>query len=336
LRRVRRRAEDAAAGSTADPGTVLRRYRCTAQRCAWEGLLPRRVRRPRGSWRRLWSRSIRGLLLPLLALSGLAAAMGAVAWQAGLLAPPAARLYARGEFHDGEPLPKAHPLSRHHAHARLQAAADAASAARPVPLANTLTLRYGCVWGQPGRSPYRGSVEQALRTAALPEELVQAVAAQIRSGRPTDWLEISNAGVRALGTGRTFSAQNIALTYGATLCLSSRVNFAEGHVEPAALYEATTARGQVVAVMVPPVCGNVSVLGQTADGPQDSLNALGVGDNPHALRWMPAILEGRNTSQADKLSEHAHDVPEPTTLACALAALTGLWLLRWWQRRRSA
>ena len=332
LRRVRRLASERAQQDVA----ALRRYRCTAPDCGWQGLLPRRVRQARKvARRRLW-RNLRKLVLPAAGLAGVAAAMAAVAWQAGLFQPKAERLYARGEFHDGELLPKAHPLTRHHAHRALEAAADAASAAVPVPVADTLSLRYSCVWGQPGRNPYRGTVEQALRSAALPEEVVKSIAAQVRAGQPVDELEIRNDGVRARSSGRVFNAQNIAMTYGRTLCLSTRVNFVEGHTETAALYEATTARGRVIAVMVPKVCGNVSVLGQRADGERLVLKTQGAGEDAADMRWMPAVLEGPNAGPTSSDPGAAQEVPEPGTLSCVLAALGCLLGLRVWRSRWAA
>jgi hypothetical protein len=351
LRRVRRLVDDPPEVPADAAPTAGRRYRCTAADCGWEGLLPRPVRRPRRaarSWSRRIGRSLRRAFVPALALAGLFAAVLAVVWQAGLFTPKPTRAYARGEFHDGEPLPQAHPLTRHHAWARLEAAsaarllvlpsAVASSPGSAVPPLVTLALRYGCVWGQPGRSPYRGTVEQALRAAALPEAVVTAVVAQVKAGTPTDHLEIRNDGVFALGSGRVFDAQNIALSYGMTLCLSSRVNFADDHVEPAALYEATTDGGRVVAVMVPQVGGQVSVLGQRADGSLAALSAVRAGDDPNRYRWMPAVLEGQYTGQEGTRPQGlnaSQDVPEPSTLACVLAALSGLGLLRWWRRRLS-
>ncbi len=330
LARVRRRAEE-----KQGVGAVgLRRYRCAAPGCAWEGLVPLAARRSHRSAvarrRRHVLRSLRSALIPTLALLGLGAAVAAVAWQAGLFAPGrGGRLYSPGEQHDGEPLPAAHALSRHHAHAALAAAADAASAAPPP---NTLALRYSCVWGHPGGNPYRGTVEQALRSAALPEEVVQSIAAQVRSGQAVDRLEIRSDGVRAVASGRVFNAQNIAMTYGKTLCLSTRVNFVAGHMEPAALYEAITASGRVVAVMVPEVCGNVSVLGQSDTAVRNNvLSARGAGavDDPNAMRWMPAVLEGAGSAATAYGSHHVQDVPEPGTLACVLAALGVMGVLRW-------
>ncbi len=361
---MRRRAEEKRDAEVVN----LRRYRCTSPSCAWEGLVPRAARRPRSSARararRRLLRSWRGALIPALALLGLGAAVAAVAWQAGLFTPPGQQRYAPGEHHDGEPLPAAHALSRHHAHAALAAGAavaDAASAAAALTSvtsvnsgtsgtsgtsaasataaapSSTLALRYGCVWGQPGRSPYRGTIEQALRSAALPDEVVQAVAAKVRSGQAVDKLVIRNDGVHAVASGRVFSAQNIAMTYGKTLCLNTRVNFVAGHSEPAALYEATTANGRVLAVMVPEVCGNVSVLGQSDLALRSGvLSARGAADDPAAMRWMPAVLEGPGTAGTSSAGGYAQAVPEPGTLACVLAALAWLGGLRWarWARRR--
>jgi hypothetical protein len=290
------------------------------------------VRRRRPRSRRL--RRLRRAFIPLLGLVGLGAAVAAVAWQAGLFTPRGTRFFAPGEQHGGEPLPLAHALTRHHAHAALEAASEAASAPRKGPAADTLALRYSCVWGQPGRDPYRGTVEQALRSAALPEEVVQSIVAQVVSGQPVDRLEIRSDGVRAVGSGRVFNAQNIAMTYGKTLCLNTRVNFVAGHMEPAALYEALTAGGRIVAVMVPEVCGNVSVLGQsdTARGGGNGW-ARGVGDDLHALRWMPAVLDGPGASAIAQGAATSQDVPEPGTLACVIAALGAMGLVRWLRGR---
>lgn len=310
-------------------------------------------------------RRLGSLLLPALALSALACTLAAVAWQAGLFGPIAAHGYALGEHHDGEALPATHPLVRHHWRVEQRASAQrasaqrtAASAAVPQAMVQTaaasgadldtavqsaptggsssrLSLRYGCVWGQPGRNPYRGSVEQALRSAALPEEVVRSVAAQVRSKEPVDTLEISNTGVRALASGRVFDATNIALTYGTTLCLGSRVNFEAGHVEKAALYEAAAADGRVLAVMVPEVCGNVSVLGQSDERVKyERLNGLVSQTNgANGARWMPAVLMDPDAG-AGRSGPAVNDVPEPGTLACALAALGALGFVRWLRRPR--
>jgi PEP-CTERM motif len=273
-------------------------------------------------------------MLPAVALFGFGGTLAAVAWQAGLFSAGAGTAYARGDHHEGEPLPGAHALARQHQRIEHKAALPRPAASdAPVPVTSPklLSLRYGCVWGQPGRNPYRGDVEQALRSAALPEEVVRSVAAQVRDRQPVDTLEISNSGVRALGSGRVFDARNIALTYGTTLCLGSRVNFVEGHVEKAALYEAATADGRVMAVMVPEVCGNVSVLGQSDERVRyERLNGARA-DAADGARWMPAVLHG---PQADGAAAGSlHDVPEPGTLSCVLAALGALGVVRWMKRR---
>ena len=56
------------------------------------------------------------------------------------------------------------------------------------------------------------------------------------------------------------------MSFGTTLCLNARVNFAPGHVEAADLFEARDDQGRLHAVMVPDVCGNVTVLGAQRAG----------------------------------------------------------------------
>lgn len=381
---------------------ALRRYGCSG--CSWQGLLPRRVRPASASGtavlglgrisRWLKRRPQPWPALAVLALLSGAGMAAAVAWQAGgssqALRWRTDALYARGEHHGGEPLPGAHPLQRHHARAALHGAvlaaggadpggaADGESAAgaalprspsiatgaAPVAVADTLALRYGCVWGQPGRDPYRGSVEQALRSAALPEGLVKTIAAQVRAGQPVDRLRIDNHGILAQGSGRVFNAQNIAMTHGRSLCLGTRVNFSEGHSESADLYEAQDAQGRVVAVMVPAVCGNVSVLGQSVDAPLvtppsnapppndpgasgpgasglaanspgangpgvASPGANGPGAAGQPVRWLPSVLEAPAGSDGRRYASSGKDildVAEPATLACVLLALAALAL----------
>jgi hypothetical protein len=111
------------------------------------------------------------------------------------------------------------------------------------------------------------------------------------------------------------------------------VNFVEGHMEPAALYEAATADGRVLAVMVPEVCGNVSVLGQRDDRVAGlRLNSKGVDvAGASDARWMPAVLESPAGGTVARSA--SQDVPEPGTLSCVLAALGALGLVRWLRLR---
>lgn len=114
--------------------------------------------------------------------------------------------------------------------------------------------------------------------------------------------------------GREFDPQRLLLTHGRTLCLNARVNFAPGHVEGADLYEATDARGRRHAVMVPDVCGNVSVLGERGERKR-RLNALAVdGDRGGDDEW--SVL-------ATGAELDASSVPEPGSLAAVLAAPAG-------------
>jgi hypothetical protein len=86
---------------------------------------------------------------------------------------------------------------------------------------------------------------------------------------------------------------------------------------------------------VPEVCGNVSVLGQSDTAVRNGvLSARGAADDPGAVRWMPAVLEGPGTSATGSGGRNAQDVPEPGTLACVLAALGLMGLVRGLRQRR--
>ena len=211
-----------------------------------------------------------GVPIAVIAMVGLGALAGQ---RAGLV-------LAAGESHDGLPLrggPQGGQLLPVQANAApgtsddspaSAGAADVPATATTVttatgatPAQTALKIRQGCAWGQPGRNPYRGSTEQALTAAGLPAEVVQQIAAMRQGGQKTGRLQISSAAIRSDDGARQFDPGALAMSFGNTLCLHSRVNFAPGHTEPADLYEAKDAQGRLYAVMVPDVCGNVTVLG---------------------------------------------------------------------------
>jgi hypothetical protein len=301
--------------------------RCTAAGCAFDGWVPRRTRLRglRGFSRRRWRR-LQSALRPLLraaaalAMASLAVGVGATvgaAWQqahAPTLAEQRAAL-PPGEYHDGDPLPPAHPLRP-----GLGMAASAAAAATP------LDLRGACVWGRPGRDPYRGSVAEALRTARLPQGVQDALLAKVAAHAVDDRLTIGNGGISAALSGRVFAAHGFAMTYGRTLCLETRVNFSAGHTEAADLYETRDARGRLYSVMVPQVCGNVSFIAAQTKGRKTETLSAADGDLPSQLRLLSAVAGGE--------FDGARSVPEPGTLACLGAALLA-WALAAAARRRS-
>jgi len=132
-----------------------------------------------------------------------------------------------------------------------------------------LTLRRICAWGVPGRSPYQGTVTQALAAAGLPEEVVGKIDAMVEHHIVSDRVEIRKDSIQTASGKRRFGTTLVAMGFGTTLCFGTRVNFQPGHVEMANLYDATDAKGTNFAVMVPHVCGNVSVLaerGERTDG----------------------------------------------------------------------
>ncbi len=162
-----------------------------------------------------------------------------------------------------------------------------------------LTLRRGCAWGVPGRTPYQGNVAQALLAARVPESAVRKFEAMVEKKLVSDQVEISRAGITTVSGRRSFDGQSFDMAFGNTMCFNTRVNFKPGHVERADLYEATDADGKRYVVMVPYVCGNVSVLGDFAER---------------------AVLP-------DTVAQ----VPEPRTLAMFAS---GLALLAWFAHRR--
>ena len=308
LRRVRRTAAERSAGQG------QRRYRCAG--CGWSGLLPAGAAAARpGPWLRRALPSLLGLAL----IGGLVAATAALWRQAQQPARPAAQRLPPGAHDEGRPLPPQHPLQR---------AAQSLASAKGQPPA--LAYRQHCVWGQPGRSPYQGTAEQALRAAQLPAEVVQRVALRIAAAQPAERLQIGNDGIRGLRSGRVFDAQRVALSYGRTLCLESRVNFPAGHTEPASLYEAADAQGRVYAVMVPDVCGNVSVLSESGERRPPELLATADASVPVApLRRLPLALAGGGDDEGGVVpvaDEAPRAVPEPGTLWAVLGGWVALAL----------
>ena len=260
--RLSRRHRRADAASDEPAG---RRYRCRSPDCGWRGSLSS----PRWQTAALLLSAAAGparraaLGLGLVAGVGLA---GGVLMVAGLetWARHAAGLdLAQGQSHDGLTLsPPSQPQGGQLL--RAQATADGPAADRAA--LTGLTLRQGCAWGQPGRNPYRGTTEQALTAAGLPPEVVRLIADQRRAGRTVGRLAISRDAIRLADGSREFSPRQMAMSFGNTLCLNTRVNFAPGHVEAADLFEARDGQGRLHTVMVPDVCGNVTVLGARRPG----------------------------------------------------------------------
>ena len=315
------------------PGARLGRYRCVQPDCDWQGLLPRPARRlpppdrrqragPPARWAGLlrqlpWSR-IGGVSLAaaLMVLTGVQAArhfLGAAPMQLAL---------APGESHDGDLLPRQHPWLRPVSlpASAAQASEREAAVAAVAPVVEPLDLRRGCAWGQPGRNPYRGSVEQALLHARLPPEVVRDLVRKVSERQRSDRLEIKTGRIHGVKHGREFDPDRLLLSFGRTLCLNSRVNFPSGHTEGADLYESTDARGRQHAVMVPDICGNVSVLGERGER-RRTLLAGGADDEWSVLATGAALDIGTS-------------VPEPDSLLAVLAAMAALAVLRQRQGRR--
>lgn len=306
----------------------MRRYRCRSAACGFSGLLaPRRVgARARAAQSLRAAAGLRALMLSALALIlGLAFATG-ITWlvlRAGwipvdrLAHPGGVHRFAPGQHFEGDPLPGVAPAVW---------TADA-----PVVAASggPLAMRQHCIWGQPGRKPYTGTPEQALTAGGVPAELVPALARRIRNREVSDRMEIRREGLRTLADGREFSPRGLALSFGLSMCLDSRVNFAPGHAEPADFYELRDAQGRAHRVIVPDVCGNVSVL--SADGARSLAGRWVAG----AAGWLLDGLVDDGSAAPDLQAGHAlaldtaRLVPAPGTLGCVVAGLAALaWTVR--------
>ncbi len=319
LVRVRRQLAERAG---ADP-SATRRFRCRSAVCGFNGLLaPRRAgARARAAQALRAAAGLRALVLSALALVlGLVFATG-IAWlvlRSGwapvdrLVHPGGLHRLAPGQHFEGDPVPG------------VQAAVWTPDAPAAAPQDQPLALRQHCIWGQPGRTPYTGTPEQALTAGRVPAELVPALARRIRNREVSDRVEIRREGLRTVADGREFSPRGLTLSFGLSMCLDSRVNFAPGHAEPADFYEVRDAQGRAHRVIVPDVCGNVSVL--SADGARSL-----------AGRWVAgaasALLDGlgEDGSAAQDLQaghalalDTARLVPAPGTLGCVVAGLVAL------------
>lgn len=271
----------------------VHRYQCVNGSCTWEGIvsddLPDDLAgdgRPRLTWRSrvLWF--LIGAAVALASVQAVRMTLRDQTMKNARLAKAAAQRQALpplpvdvGESYDGEALAEDDP--------------------RRGTQASPLTLRRGCAWGVPGRTPYVGTVGQALTAARLPESAIRKFEAMVEKKLISDRVQITREGITTVSKQRQFDSLSFNMAFGKTMCFSTRVNFKPGHVELADLYEATDAQGKRYTVMVPDVCGNVSVLGDR---------------------------EERNGPPPDT------PTPEPATLALFAGALAAL---AWFTRQRS-
>ncbi len=314
-----RRAQRSSAVHREAAASGMRRYACTAEACGWQGLLPRLPRTGARSNLSALQRRWRRWFWPVVAMTALGIATAAVVRQ-GVGGPPPLPVVPAGESHYGRPLEDAHPLQ-----VRFDAELAAMQPGQPVP---GLTLRQHCAWGRPGGNPYRGTVAEALQAAGLPNDVVVAVADQVRRGALSERLTIATDGIRAERTGRVFNPAGMAMTYGRSLCLGTHVNFAPGHTEPASLYEARDSKGRMHAVMVPDVCGNVTMISQ-GQARRDKIRLSGGRADSSGAVWLLDIPD----PGGGVASGATHSVPEPGTL---WGVATGLALLLWLRPRRPA
>jgi hypothetical protein len=243
-------------------GLILRihRYRCSNPECRWEGVVsvppPPTAPRTRPKWLSTvsvgWPARVAWMAVGALAVvvpleGGRYLVERQRARAAAALIQPGPELLAPlpGESFDGAAL----------------ATVVTPTADNPTPLER----RNACLWGVPGRNPYKGTPRQVLAGANLPPDVVRKFETMIERRRVSGRVEISNSAIWSDNGRRRFDPKVTAMGFGKTLCFNTRVNFPAGHVEVADLYETTDESGGKYAVMVPYVCGNVAVLAERAE-----------------------------------------------------------------------
>ena len=265
------------------------RYHCANPECGWEGIvsLPTPQDAAAGAHAVTWK--IRATWLLIGAAMALVAVGGIKLYRSSrsptpsvaAASAPAPLPVPAGESFDGYALPSD----------------DARVKDNPT----DLTVRRGCAWGVPGGNPYKGTVRQALAAARLPEDVVSKIGTMIERGIVSDRVVITRDSINTTSGKRRFDTTIPSMAFGKTVCFGTRVNFQPGHVEVADIYDAIDATGTNVTVMVPYVCGNVSVLSE----------------RPHYY-----------------LHNGDHSVPEPTAAASLVAALAALALVARLRRQR--
>jgi hypothetical protein len=180
---------------------------------------------------------------------------------------------------------------------------------------------------------------QALQAARLPEEVVRKVDVMVSLGIVSDQVVITSDSIRAVRQPRSFDSKIVAMGFANTLCFGTRVNFEPGHVEFADLYDATDAKGNNFAVMVPYVCGNVAVLAERAERDEQVAGVSMAAPSGVAPRVMsiPGIATGEATPRrgGPKIQSAGNgagggsitpfnEVPEPGTLASIIAGLAAM------------
>lgn len=270
----------------------MHRYRCVAAACGWEGLLRRfstdTVPDRSAQWRSRLLWLMLGATVALAGTQGLRWILSRqhsahpTQFRSGGAAELQSRATPAGQDFAGEAVP----------------AEDDRAEGNHTPL----TLRNSCAWGVPGANRYRGSVDQALRAAQLPGEVIRQLTERVGHGWMHEQVEISRNGIRTLDGRIDYGNQMLAMAFGSSLCFNTRVNFVPGHVEYAALYRAADTQGRTYTIIVPYVCDNVAVLGERVE-----------------------------------IETNGHRTPEPATLGTVLLGLgVAGWLTHRTVRRRGA
>ncbi len=285
----------------------VHRYRCGKSDCGWEGIISTPVarkvagRRKAVTWKARVGWMAAGIAVSLAAVGSFKLYLSATSEERPLVArieaskalPVAAREGA--DENEGPQDEVAAPddevdVPQVPAGESFDGVTLAEGDARLTENPTELSIRRGCMWGAPGRTPYKGTVRQALVAARVPEEVVHKIDLMVERRMISDRLMITRDSIQSTNGKRRFEPNIVAMGFGKTLCFGTRVNFAPGHVELADLYEASDAAGTKFSVMVPYVCRNVSVLAARAERGNGRTNGFGSAPEPGTLASVIAAL----------------------------------------------
>jgi hypothetical protein len=224
----------------------VRRYRCKAGDCGWEGLLSSSGRDAK---RKTFGGVLSAWLIASLVLVPLLVLV-AVMYRTHVLAKlgrPAAGAARVAAVAPTTPAPAATVPDP---------AKGGTSPGEP---------KRGCVWEGPGRQPYGGTLAAALVGAQLPADVIDKLTLMRERGLVSDRLEISSAGIRTADRRRQFGFTTKAMALSDGVCFGTTVDVATGLTGTADLYELSDQEGRRYLVMIVARGNNVALLEEQAE-----------------------------------------------------------------------
>jgi hypothetical protein len=120
---------------------------------------------------------------------------------------------------------------------------------------SVLNYRRACMWNNPGVSPYKGTVRNALYSLKLPEQVEEELVLRISVRDIDQRVVINNKGI--FSSSEVYPPVFVGMGFSRTMCLNTRVNFTKNELGD--LYQVEH-KGIIYAITVPDVCGNISLM----------------------------------------------------------------------------